>query len=185
MEQITIIFFALASFFGIEDGRIFAEKTTITINPENKEIEIIQENLFTIIQPEEESLLIREQWNKLFYWKEKNTVWSMDLDNFPVKDLSFSTIKNTIQAHLTLKYSKETDLGKLGIWYNAEENQFYINHIPQYNIKTNEGKLEENYWTFDGNSKFSFTIEAFKQMPKEYRKLKKSLKDVLSEVQKE
>lgn len=60
MEQIKILFFALASFFGIEDGRIASEKTTITVYPQNKEVEIIQEGLFTVIQTQKDSTLVLE-----------------------------------------------------------------------------------------------------------------------------
>jgi len=49
----------------------------------------------------------------------------------------------------------------MGIWYSEEKNQFSINQIPEENIKTEEGNLDGNYWVFDGNSTFSFTVEPF------------------------
>jgi len=179
MEQIKIIFFALASFFGIEDGRIAADKTTIIIYPKNQKIEIIQENLFTVIQSEKDTTLVLEQWDKLLSWKERKNSWAKELDSFPVKSFTLTPIKKTIQPHLMLTYSNEKDLQMMGIWYNAEKNQFSINHIPQQNIKTKNGKLLDNYWVFNGDSTFSFTIEPFLQMPQKYKKLKTPIWEIL------
>ncbi|MBQ0734953.1 hypothetical protein [Aquimarina celericrescens] len=185
MEQIKIIFFALSSFFGIEDGRIAADKTTVTVFPENKEIEIIQEKLFTVIQSEKDNTLVLEQWDKLYYWKERKTSWSKELDSFPMKNFNLTPIKNKIQPNLTLTYSNEKDLRKMGIWYNTEKNQFSINHIPQHNIKTKDGKLIGNYWVFNGDRTFSFTVEPFLQMPENYQKFKQPLRELLTENKKE
>jgi len=179
MEQIKILFFVLSSFFGIENGRIAADKTTITVYPESKEIEIIQEKLFTVIQSEKDSILTIKEWNKL--QQEKNNSWSDELNRFPVKSLSLNPIKNTIQPHLILKYTTEEDLQILGIWHNKKKNLFSINHIPQQNINTNDGTLDGNFWFFDGNNKFSFTIEPFQHMPEKYLKFKKSLEELLTE----
>lgn len=179
MEQIKIIFFVLTSFFGIEDGRIVADKTTVTIDPKTQEIEIVQENLFTVIQSEKDTILTLEQWEKLRYWKERKTFWAKELDSFTNKSLTFTPIKKTIQPHLLLTYSKEKDLRMMGIWYNTEKNQFSINHIPEQNIKSKNGKLVGNYWVFDGDSKFSFTIEPFLQMPEKHKELKTSIKEIL------
>jgi len=163
MEQIKILFFALASFFGIEDGRIASEKTTITLYPDLREIEVIQEELFTVIQTEKDSILIVEQWNKICDSKSGKTVWSKELDSFPVKNFSLLPIKNKIQPHLKLKYSQEKDL------YNKKKKQFSINNIPQHNIKTSDGQLEKNYWVFSAKDTITFTIEPFLQMPENYK----------------
>jgi len=179
MEQIKIIFFLLTSFFGMEDGRIAADKTTITIYPKNQKIEIIQENLFTVIQSEKDTTLVLEQWDKLLSWKEKKISWAKELDSFPVKNLTLRPIKKTIQPHLILTYSNEKDLRMMGIWYNPEKNQFSINHDPQENIKTKNGKLVGNYWVFNGDSTFSFTIEPFLQMPEKLKKLKTPIREIL------
>lgn len=179
MEQIKILFFALASFFGIEDGRIASEKTTITIYPQNKKIEIIQEGLFTVIQTKKDSTLVLEQWNKILDVKRKNTAWSKELNNFPVKSFNLKTINNVIQPHLTLNYIKEKDLEALGIWYSEEKNEFSINNIPRDNIKTDDGKLKGNYWVFNAKNTITFTIEPFLQMPEDYKKLRRPLKELL------
>lgn len=179
MDQINIILYILTSFFGIENGRIAADKTTVTIDPKNQKIEIIQENLFTFIRSEKDTTLILKQWNKLQYWKERKTSWAKELDNFSTKNFDLIPFKKTIQPHLILNYSKEKDLQAIGIWYHAEKKQFSINHIPQQNIKTKSGKLVENYWIFNDNSKFSFTIEPFLQMPEKYKKLKIPIEEIL------
>lgn len=181
MEQIKILFFVLSSFFGIEDGRIVADKTKVTINPKSQEIEIIQEKLFTFIQSEKDTIIVLEQWRKLVNSKENKYFLAKDLDNFRIKNFTIKSIKKTIQPYLKLNYSTEKDLRVMGIWYNEEKNQFSINLIPQQNLKTIEGKLVENYWIFNGDNTFSFTIEPFLQMPENYQKLKRPLNEILNE----
>ncbi len=185
MEQIKIIFFALCSFFGIEDGKIAADKTTVTVFPENKKIEIIQEKLFTVIQTEKDSTFVVEQWDKLLHREERKTSWSKELDSFTVKNLSLTSVKNTIQPHITLVYSNEKELRNMGIWYDAEKNQFSINHIPRHNINTKDGKLIGKYWFFNGDKTFGFIIEPFLQMPEQYQKFKKPLDELLKVNKKE
>jgi len=82
MEELKIMFFALGSFFGMEDGRIAAEKTTVTVNPLHREVTIIQENLFAVIQLESDAQKVLEQWQKFNNWNEKETPWSVELDSF-------------------------------------------------------------------------------------------------------
>lgn len=185
MEQIKILFFALTTFFGIEGGLIAPEKTTVTIHPENKTIEVTQNNFFTITNSENEKTLVLKQWDKLYHWEKKQITWVKELDNFPTKRLSFTTENKKIQAHLKLNYANEKALKIMGIWYNKEKNEFSINHIPQHNIKTEFGKLEDNYLVFNGNNTFSFTIEPFLQMPEQYKKLKQPLEILLAENKKE
>lgn len=184
MEQIKILFFALASFFGIEDGRFAANKTTITISPNKQEIEIVQENLFTVIQSEEDSIAAVEQWDKLFYWKERGTSLSKELNSFSVKSVRFKSIKKTISPHLILGYSSENDLRAMGIWFNKNKNQFSINNISSHNVLTMQGELIGNYWVFNGGEKFSFTIEPFLEMSKKHQNLKVSLTDLIMENKK-
>lgn len=179
MEEIKIVFFILTSFFEIEDGRIASDKTTITIYSQNKKIEIIQEGLFTVLETKKDSTLILEQWKKILDKKGKNKVWAKELNDFPVKSFNFTSTKNAIQTHIILNYTKEKDLRNLGIWYNEDRNEFSINNIPQYNIKTNDGKLEGNYWVFNAEDTVTFTIEPFLQMPENYKKLRRPLKEFL------
>lgn len=181
MTPIKIIFFILASFFGIEDGKIAADKTTVTVCPNNKEIEIVQENLFAFIQSENDSLLVLKEWDKLSHWEDRNTTFSKGLESFSVKNLNLTPEENRMQPHLKLHYSEAKDLQVLEIEYDAENNQFSIENTPEYNINTKEGKLIDNHWVFDGDSTFSFTIEPFLKVPEEYQKFKRPLKELLIE----
>ncbi len=184
MEQIQILFYALCSFFTIEGGRIAADKTTVTIYPETQEIEIIQENVFTVIQSKKDTTLVLEQWDKLLHWKEKETPWSKELDSFRLKNFTLTAVKKTIEPHIKLTYSNEKDLRALGIWYNAEKNQFSINHVPKHNLKTKKGTLVDQYWVFNGDSTFSFTLVPFLQMPEKYQKFKHPLNEFIKENKK-
>lgn len=185
MEFIKIIFFAVLSFFHNEEGLILADKATVTIHPKTRQIEIIQDGLFTIIETDEDKILVLKQWEKLLLWEENKLVWTRELDSFPIKNFYISPSKDKIQTHFILKYSVEKDLSAMGIWYDAEKNQFSINQIPQYNIKTESGKLEGNYWYFQGDDSFSFTIQSFLDMPEKYRNLKLPIEKLLTKNKEE
>ncbi|MEN8816399.1 MAG: hypothetical protein ABF274_05945 [Nonlabens sp.] len=115
MVEIKILFFALLSFFGIEDGRIAANKTTITIQPDSKQ--------------ESDNDLIMERWNRLLV-SQTNLIWSKELESFTNKTLRLDSIDGNIRPHITMNYSSEKDLRSMGIWYNEDDKVFSINHIP-------------------------------------------------------
>lgn len=182
MEQIEVILFLILSFFGIDPGRIIAEDSTVTIDTKHQEIEIIQNGFFSIIQDVEDSTLTYPQWNRL---KSQDTItWSTALDSFTNKEFKWlKTAKNdsleVFQAQFNMKYANKTMLRKLGVWYNAETAAFSINHIPQQNISTDNGKLEENFWIFtpDEQGKFSFRLQPFLNLPDEFEIFKIRLDD--------
>lgn len=186
MNEIKILFFALGSFFGMDDARITADKTTVLIYPKEKQIEIIQEDLFALIQSEKDERLVLEQWDKIYKWKEKHTAWAKELDNFTFKDFKLTPVKMTTQTylvlirpHLSLKYTHEKDLASMGIWFNAAKNKFYLNNIPEDNIQSSNGKLEGNYWVFDAEDRISFTIEPYLKKIDKFKNSRIPLKKLL------
>jgi len=186
MNEIKLLFFVLGTFFGIEDGRIAANKTTVRIYPQEQEVEIVQENLFALMQSEKDETIVLEQWDSIYNWQENKTPWVKALNDFPVKDLKFTPVKMTTETHqvlirpdLTLKYNHENDLSCMGIWFNAEKNEFYLNQIPEYNIKSENGKLEGNYWVFSASDDISFTMEPFLNRSDAFQDLKVPLKELV------
>lgn len=159
MVLINIIFYTLISFFGTSNGHIFAKKTTVTIFPESKKIEIIQDDLFSFIKTEKDSLLALNEWNILKTYEAHKKGLSKDLKRFKIVDFTLFNSIDEIQPKLSLHYKNENDLSKMGIWFNTEKKQYSINHIPEYHIKTTSGQLSDNYWLFNGNKTFSFTLE--------------------------
>lgn len=186
MNEIKILFFALGTFFGIDDAQITADKTTVLIYPKEQEIEIIQEDLFALIQSESDERLVLEQWDKIYNWKEKHTAWAKELDNFTFKDFKLTPVKMTAQTYLVLirpqlkfEYTKEKDLESMGIWFNADKNKFYLNNIPEHNIQCDYGKLEGIYWVFNANDRISFTIEPYFKKTDKFKNSRIPLKKVL------
>lgn len=186
MHEIKILFFALESFFGMDGGRIVADKTTIHIYPKEQEIEIIQEGLSAFIQSENDEKIVLEEWDKIYNWKEKGTAWAKELDNFISKDFKLTPVKMTTQTYLVLirpvlrlKYSQEEDLASMGIWFDADKNEFSLNNIPEYNIQSDYGKLEGNYWVFSADDQIIFTIEPFLTMADEPKKSRIPLQKLL------
>ena len=179
MVHIEILLFVLGSFFGLEDARIAADKTNVSLYPETQEVEIIQEGMFAMIQSNEDVALALKQWKDLLHWEERGMTWADDLSVFPVKTLTFISTDTSKQLKLKFRYSDETDLEILGIGYNKEEHQFLIENIPQMNLKTNDGTLEGNYWVFDADNQFSYSLEPFQDMPKEMQENIQPIKDLL------
>ncbi|SHJ09566.1 hypothetical protein SAMN04488096_10849 [Mesonia phycicola] len=178
MEEFKIILFLISTFFGIEGGRVVADKTTVSIYPEKQEVEIIQENLFTVLEEDYNAETVIKQWRKIEEAQTNENLWREDLKNFTNKQLILRDNKE-IKPQIKLTYTNKEDLEELGIWYNEEQSQFSINHLPQEMIKTEEGVLKGNYWYFDANRKFTFTIQPFLKMPEKYKKIKKSINSIV------
>ena len=166
MEPIKIFFFALASFFGVENQRILADKTTVTVYPQKKQIEIVQENIFAFVPNAKDLQLAQEEWSNINHYKQNGEKWSQDLVYFSDKKIEFSENKKGKTAKITLTYSHPNDMSVMGIWYNEDKDQFEMNYIPEQKLTTKDGKKNGIFWNFDGNKNFSFTIEPFKTIPK-------------------
>lgn len=180
MEEIFVIFYVLTSFFGIQDATLVAEKTMVSVNPVQKEITITQENLCAFIQTPADRLKAAEQWENIKNWKEQDVPWANELAPFTVKNLSIKKTGDNDQPQLVMRYNSEKDLRALGIWYNANKQQFAINFVPQQHIETTDGVLEDQYWRFHGGASFSFTIEPFLELPDEQKKALVPLSTLLS-----
>lgn len=183
MEQIDLVFFLILSFFSNTESRIISEHTQVTVNTDSQEITIVHDGFFSIIQSTEDSTITRTQWNNL---KSQDTiVWSPALEQFTDKEFTFTPNKTkgsteAFKAEIKLKYPDTESLRKLGIWYNAETVTYSINHIPQQNISTDNGKLVDNYWMFelDKNNTFRFTLEPFLNIPDDFKKFKISVTEL-------
>lgn len=179
MVEIKIIFFALLTFFGIEDGRIAANKTTVTIQPDSKQVEIIQEGLFAFIEKDSDIEAVSNQWYELLASHKTNLIWSKELESFTNKTLRLDSINGNVRPSITLNYSSENDLRIMGIWYDEDDKVFSINHIPKEHLETKDGKIEGNYWKFDATKPISFSMQSFKNIPERYLKFKRSIEAVI------
>ncbi|WP_397299830.1 MULTISPECIES: hypothetical protein [Nonlabens] len=184
MEQINIIFFAILSFFNVENGRIAATKTTVTVDTSRKTVLIEQENLFSIIKNESEDNVVVDQWNHFITMMDNDIIWSEDLKSFTDKKVIVDTVEEGILPKITLSYSHTDDLRDLGIWFNELKNDYSINNVPVQNLKTSDGVLHGNYWVFEGDQVFSFTLEPFLDLPEGYQSFVKPLEEILSEAKK-
>ena len=167
METIKIFFFAIASFFGIEEQLFFSEKTTVTVYPNEHKIEIIQKDIFALTQTENDKQLAKKEWEKLLNWESNKIEWSEDLKYFSNKKIEFLDIKNDKTVKITLVYDYPNDMTAMGIWYNEEKNQFSMNYIPEDMLKTKEGIKNGIFWNCDGGKTFSFTITPFTKIPQD------------------
>ncbi|WP_298972897.1 hypothetical protein [uncultured Psychrobacter sp.] len=181
MEQIAIIFFALNSFLGMEDNTISADKTTVTVYPRRQIIEITQQDLFAIVHSDTDATYVKRQWASVSAHSQQGTGWAKALAPFPSKTITLVTVNNQVQPQLTLSYNDEKDLRAMGIWYNADKNHFSINHVPRDNLQTTDGKLIGNYWVFNVDQPFSFTLEPIHTLPQPCQKSKRTLSKLLTD----
>lgn len=186
MLEIKIVFFILSTFFQTEEHRIFAEKTVVTISQKDKTVEVVQSQLFALVETEEEIQRASEQWKVLTQTPKSQLKWAEALQAFPEKQVQQKSAEAIspegvapISLILTLRYAKEEDLQALGIWFDKAKNQFSINEIPQLRIQSQDGRQEGNYWYFDAAKPVSFT---FQPLLNENTVQKKQRKIALEEI---
>ncbi|WP_296382010.1 hypothetical protein [Winogradskyella sp.] len=173
MELTKILFFLIGTFFGVEQSRVLSEKTTITINPEEKTIVVVQENIVSLIQNANDSLKVYAELKVIVQPKHQ---WSTEFKDYTKKEKCFfiSDDGKTLNSKINLTYKTSTDLKAFGIDINKDGALSMID-TPKLNINSTDGKLGERYWNFDADKPFTFTIEPLTDIPEEYKAYKKSL----------
>lgn len=170
MEVIKIAFFVLGVFFG-ENSRIGAEKTTVTINPNEQTIIIVQENIFALIANETDSMQVSSELKKVVA---RN--WRKEIESYPSKSCTlYVTDEGSLNAKITLKYPSENVLRDFALDFNEEAKEFSLINIPDWNVETEDGALKGNYWRFSANNSFTFVVTPFKNMPDRFKGVKRSL----------
>ncbi len=170
MVEIKVAFYVLGALFGIKNSRIAAEKTLVTVDPIAKTIVIVEEDLFTVIQEENDSVLVSEEFLKI-----QKRDWIPEIQGYDEKSVEFYTDENNLlNAKVVLKYNTFEDLSTyaLGVAPNGD---YSLIQVPNWNVESIDGQLNDMYWNFDASKPFSFTMEAYKDMPEKYRADKVSL----------
>lgn len=170
MEVIKIAFFVLGVFFG-ENSRIGAEKTTVTINPKEQTITIVQENIFALIANEADTMQVSSELKKVVA---RN--WRKEIESYPSKSCTLYVIdKGSLNAKITLKYPSENVLRDFALDFNKETKEFSLINIPDWNVETEDGAFKENYWRFSADNSFTFVVTPFKNMPDRFKSVKRNL----------
>ncbi|NRD22893.1 hypothetical protein HNV10_06550 [Winogradskyella litoriviva] len=173
MQEIKILFFIVGSFFGVNESQIISEKTTVTINPTEKTIFIVHENLISIVQKESDSITLTAELLKI---SKADAKWDSEFIGYSntEKEFYLSEENETLNSKLKLTYSKIEDLVAFGIDVN-KNGEFSMTNFPKYHITTTDGTLNDRYWNFKADQPFTFTIEPLIDMPEHYKTLVKSL----------
>ncbi|WP_028892593.1 hypothetical protein [Tenacibaculum sp. 47A_GOM-205m] len=170
MEVIKIAFFVLGVFFG-ENSRIGAEKTTVTINPKEQTITIVQENIFALIANEADTMQVSSELKKVVA---RN--WRKEIESYPSKSCTlYVSDKGSLNAKITLKYPSENVLRDFALDFNKETKEFSLINIPDWNVETEDGAFKENYWRFSADNSFTFVVTPFKNMPERFKSVKRNL----------
>ncbi|WP_046757520.1 hypothetical protein [Kordia jejudonensis] len=181
METIKIAFFALGIFFGIETASVIAEKTIVTVDPVATTINIQLKNLTAVYPKEKGNASIDTEFAKIYHKKEN---WNVQLDSFSEKSIVYSSPeKGVLDATITLKYNKPEDLNIFAIDVNREGKYSLIN-IPQWNLKTTDGKQNGNYWNFEPNTTFTFSLAPLENIPATYTAEKELLYSIWEKISK-
>jgi len=91
MEQIKIIFFAISTFLGIENGQILATSTTVTVIPEDKELIIVQDELSAVLMNSTSKNAVLEEWKTISAQNSATYEWSEELKGFENKYQNYTT----------------------------------------------------------------------------------------------
>ena len=181
MEAIKIVMFVVGLFFGEKTSTVIPEKTTVTVSPETNTIVIHQENLLAIYPKEKDSLFVAKEFSTIYAKKES---WNADLASYSKKTIVYSSSKKgVLNAKITLQYSELKDLKVFAIDINPE-GKFSIINIPTWYLTTEDGKLNGNYWNFESDTEFSFTLSPVKDVPETYTVNKTILHNVWKELSK-
>lgn len=174
MDPVSIFFFALASIIGIESNSIVSQKATITINPTDRTFEIHQEDLFAIIMTAEDSFSVEDELRQILEFhkniERKNT------DSLTVEEIVFTL--NDEQLNTTLKgsYFDSTVLEDAGIYLDKiTKDRFYLMNFPDWNIRSSDAVLKENYWSWPVDKTVTIIMEPFNDIPDEYRQHRRSI----------
>lgn len=173
MEEIKILFFIVGAFFGVNQSNVIAEKTSVTVNPQEKTIVILQENLIAIVRNENDSLNVQNELKQIV---QSNNPWSSEFTEYSKKEKHFSISKDSTSLNLkiSLTYNSDLDLKAFGIDKNTD-GKFSMTNFPKSHTKSADGTLGERYWNFEANKPFTFTEEPFTDIPEEFKIYIKSL----------
>ncbi|CAM1364109.1 conserved hypothetical protein [Tenacibaculum sediminilitoris] len=173
MEVIKIAFFVLGVFFG-ENSRIAAEKTTVSVNPKEQTITIAQENIFTLINNEQDSIQVNTELKKVVA---RN--WRKEIEAYPSKScIVYVTNEGNLNAKIILNYPSEKMLKDFALGFNQKAKEFSLINIPDWNVETKDGVLKGNYWRFSADDNFTFVVTPFKNMPDKFKSAKRSLRPI-------
>ncbi|MFD2554722.1 hypothetical protein [Sphingobacterium tabacisoli] len=171
MNPISVLFFAIATFLGVEESRIVSRKATVTIDPVHQTFEVVQEDLFSILVTKEDSIAMINELQLIMDFKkglEKN-----DSDGLIVESLSLEGQGGEISAVLKGRYTAVKAFERAGIYSDAAG--FSMVNIPEWNIRSEDAVLKENYWGWPANGKVTLVVEAFENIPEDYLKYRRSI----------
>ncbi|QKX03484.1 hypothetical protein HN014_00640 [Aquimarina sp. TRL1] len=158
MLEVKIAFFVIGAFFGMQNARIVAEKTVVTLHPEQQLIEFEQQNLYAVLMRKEDSLLLNEEWKILN--TPENRSWVKEVSDKDTAVLEFRKEDKSITAYIAFTYSEEKVLQPFGLYKN-KEGKWCIKNIPDWNIESKEGTLKGGYWVFDAQQKIRFSVRPY------------------------
>jgi len=183
MVAIKIIFFALGTFYGVDNTRIAAEIVTVDINLEKQIIQIELDNIFSVIATEQDSLLVASELESIGSPYAQNRLeWREEFDMYDWKtmELISDSENRKLDGRIELKYQKRENLKDFSIDYSEETQEYAIINIPAWNIKTSHGELRGNYWYF--KDQISFTMQPGELMNDRIKQNKKSLYYIWEEI---
>lgn len=168
MDPISIYFFALASILGIETTSIVSQKASVVINPEARTFEIRQEDLFSIMLSAADSITVVNELQQIS--KFQQGIKKRNADGFIVDEIVLSRNGEQLDATLKGRYTAPVALAKAGIHLDSLSNSsFSLMNFPEWNIRSSDAVLKENYWVWPANKTVTITMQPYKNIPDEYR----------------
>ncbi len=174
MDPISIYFFAIASIIGIEATGIVSQKATVTINPVAQTFEIHQEDLFSIMATREDSLAVANEFWQIAELQQD--IAERYVDGWIVEEIIFSRKGEQLNALLKGRFTEAIVLAQAGIHIDSALNSgFSLMNFPDWNIRSADAVLKENYWCWPTDKTVTIIMEPYKIIPDDYIGDKRSM----------
>lgn len=169
MNPISILFYALASFMGVEHPLIVSNQVLVTINPVDKIINIVQEDLFSIVMASADSSAVEEEWRHILKFEQ-----GKEHNGLIIEQLTWDSHEGRLNVSLRVRYTDSKILEEAGIYYNEDSGYALIN-IPDWHIRSTDATLDGNYWVWQADRQVTFTLSALNNIPQEIVAYKQSM----------
>ncbi len=151
MEEVKILVFALVSFFSQENVPVAAKSAAIKIDVVNKQIELHQYDIYSLMDYKEEAdkgLEVLMAARALY----------PDLSKLRLASNFFYEAEGKLNAIFYLQYDDLKDLRAISFYSDVDGNLSYP-FIKEYEYRTTTGQIEGRYLRFDGGRDVAFTMQ--------------------------
>lgn len=172
MIPINILFHALLSFFGRDEGWIACTRVIVTLDPTQNTMLVVQEDLFGLEPAPGDTATALNDLHQLMTLV--GDTLQRQQSGYRIEEVElFSPDSKRLDARIRIRWTDVAALQDFGIT-PAGDGRLAIVALPTVTKATNATR-EDNYYLLSGTSASTFTIEAFRDVPRDISKLRVEL----------